>query len=90
MADPIRIALIDDDPAVLDSLRLYFERKKLQIDCFSTSIEFLTAVDRSAQFDCIESDVRFVPIADMLPGAVNLTDRSKLSHREDRECRSPP
>jgi two-component system response regulator FixJ len=58
MADPIRIALIDDDPAVLDSLRLYFERKKLQIDCFSTSNEFLTAVDRSAQFDCIVSDVR--------------------------------
>ena len=39
-ADAIRIALIDDDPAVLDSLRLYFERKKLQIDCFSTSEEF--------------------------------------------------
>ena len=58
MADPIRIALIDDDPAVLDSLRLYFERKKLQIDCFSTSNEFLAAVDRSAQFDCIVSDVR--------------------------------
>jgi RNA polymerase sigma factor (sigma-70 family) len=58
MADPIRVALIDDDPAVLDSLRLYFERKKLQIDCFSTSNEFLAAVDRSAQFDCIVSDVR--------------------------------
>ena len=58
MADPIRIALIDDDPAVLDSLRLYFERKKLQIDCFSTSSEFLAAVDHSAQFDCIVSDVR--------------------------------
>jgi FixJ family two-component response regulator len=58
MADPIRIALIDDDPAVLDSLRLYFERKKLQIDCFSTSIEFLAAVDRPTQFDCIVSDVR--------------------------------
>jgi two-component system response regulator FixJ len=58
MVDPIRIALIDDDPAVLDSLRLYFERNKLQIDCFSTSSEFLAAVGHSAQFDCIVSDVR--------------------------------
>lgn len=58
MADPIRIALIDDDPAVLDSLRLYFERKKVQIGCFGTSKEFLAAVDRSAQFDCVVSDVR--------------------------------
>jgi two-component system, LuxR family, response regulator FixJ len=58
MADPICIALIDDDPAVLDSLRLYFERKKLQINYFSTSKEFLAAIERSAQFDCIVSDVR--------------------------------
>ena len=58
MADPIRIALVDDDPAVLDSLRLYFERKKVQIGCFGTSKEFLAAVDRSAQFDCVVSDVR--------------------------------
>jgi len=58
MADPIRIALIDDNPAVLDSLRLYFERKKVQIGCFGTSKEFLAAIDRSAQFDCVVSDVR--------------------------------
>jgi len=58
MADPIHIALIDDDPAVLDSLRLYFERKKLQVDCFSNSNGFLTAIDRAAQFDCVVSDVR--------------------------------
>ena len=58
MADPIRVALIDDDPAVLDSLRLYFERKKFQISCFSTSKEFLAAIDRPAQFDCVVSDVR--------------------------------
>ncbi|MGC2080144.1 MAG: response regulator [Xanthobacteraceae bacterium] len=58
MTDPIRIALIDDDPAVLDSLRLYFERKKLEIECFNTSKEFLGTVDRSAPFDCIVSDVR--------------------------------
>lgn len=58
MADPIRVALIDDDPAVLDSLRLYFQRKKLQINCFAASNEFLAAIDRSARFDCVVSDVR--------------------------------
>jgi FixJ family two-component response regulator len=58
MADSIRVALIDDDPAVLDSLRLYFERKKLHINCFSTSKEFLAAIERSVLFDCIVSDVR--------------------------------
>lgn len=58
MADPIRIALIDDDPAVLNSLRLYFERKKFHINCFSTSNEFLAAIDHSSQFDCVVSDVR--------------------------------
>jgi DNA-binding response OmpR family regulator len=58
MADPIRIALIDDDAAILDSLRLYFERRKLKVSCFNTSNEFMAAIDSSAQFDCVVSDVR--------------------------------
>ena len=58
MADPIHIALIDDDPAVLDSLRLYFARQELKTSCFSAAEEFLAAVDRSTQFDCVVSDVR--------------------------------
>ena len=58
MADPIHIALIDDDPAVLDSLRLYFARHELKTSCFNTAEEFLAALDRSAQFDCVVSDVR--------------------------------
>jgi two-component system response regulator FixJ len=58
MADPIHIALIDDDAAVLDSLRLYFARHELKTSCFNTAEEFLAAVDHSAQFDCVVSDVR--------------------------------
>jgi two-component system response regulator FixJ len=58
MADPIHIALIDNDPAVLDSLRLYFARQELKTSCFNTSEGFLAAVDRSEQFDCVVSDVR--------------------------------
>jgi len=58
MANSIRIALIDDDAAVLDSLRLYFARHELKASCFNTAEEFLAAVYRSAQFDCVVSDVR--------------------------------
>jgi len=58
MADPIHIALIDDDAAVLDSLRLYFARHEIKTSCFNTAEEFLAAVDNSVQFDCVVSDVR--------------------------------
>ena len=58
MAEQIHIALIDDDSAVLDSLGLYFARRELETACFTTADEFLAALDRAAQFDCIVSDVR--------------------------------
>jgi two-component system response regulator FixJ len=58
MPDPTHIALIDDDAAVLDSLRLYFERQDVKASCFESAEEFLNAVDRSTQFDCVVSDVR--------------------------------
>ena len=58
MANSIHIALIDDDAAVLNSLRLYFARHELKASCFNAAEEFLAAVDRSAQFDCVVSDVR--------------------------------
>ena len=58
MANSIHIALIDDDAAVLDSLRLYFARHELKASCFNAAEEFLAAVYRSAQFDCVVSDVR--------------------------------
>ena len=58
MADPVQIAIIEDDPAVLDSLRIYFERQAVKTSCFDAAKDFLAAVDRSAQFDCVVSDVR--------------------------------
>jgi two-component system, LuxR family, response regulator FixJ len=63
MADPLHIALIDDDPAVLDSLRMYFERQTLKVSCFNAAEDFLTALDRSPQFDCVVSDVRMPGIS---------------------------
>jgi len=58
MNAPIRIAVIDDDEAVLDSLRLYFDRQKIATSCFASATEFLSATDDGQRFDCIVSDVR--------------------------------
>jgi FixJ family two-component response regulator len=63
MADPIHIALIDDDAAVLDSLRLYFARQEIKTSCFKAAGEFLAAIDGSAQFDCVVSDVRMPDVS---------------------------
>ena len=79
MADPIRIALIDDDAAILDSLRLYFERRKLKVSCFNASNEFISAIDSSARFDCVVSDVR-------MPG---LSGLELVSHLKTRNSNWP-
>jgi two-component system, LuxR family, response regulator FixJ len=59
MTDDVRIALIDDDPAVLDSLRLYLGRKGIKVSCFSTADDFLAKDEvKRRSFDCLVSDVR--------------------------------
>ena len=58
MADPIHIALIDDDSAVLDSLQLYFARRNIKTSCFESAEALLAALDGGAEPDCIVSDVR--------------------------------
>ena len=74
MVDLIHVALIDDDAAVLNSLRLYFARHELKTSCFNSAEEFLTALDRSAQFDCVVSDVR-------MPGLSGLDLVTQLNAR---------
>jgi two-component system response regulator FixJ len=58
MSALIRIAVIDDDEAVLDSLRLYFARQNIETTCFASAQEFLSAIEDGQRFDCIVSDVR--------------------------------
>ena len=58
MTDDIHIALIDDDPAILDSLRLYLERNGVRTSCFSAAEEFLATIKASSLFDCVVADVR--------------------------------
>ena len=58
MAEPVHIALVDDDSAVLDSLRCYFESREIRTSCFASPETFLAAFDSDLQPDCIVSDVR--------------------------------
>src|SRR5215467_9939248 len=58
MDDPIHLALIDDDAAVLDSLQLYFARNRVKATCFHTAEEFLNDIARCEPVDCVVTDVR--------------------------------
>jgi two-component system response regulator FixJ len=74
MADQIRLALIDDDAAVLDALGHYLARQKIGTSCFKAAKDFLAALDRQQQFDCIVSDVR-------MPGMSGLDLMRHLNER---------
>jgi two-component system response regulator FixJ len=58
MPDPIRVALIDDDAAVLDSLRLFLERRALAVTTYPSADAFLANRDGTQPFDCLVVDVR--------------------------------
>ena len=57
MADQIRVALIDDERAVLDALQQYLARQGVSASCFHAAKEFLAALDRREP-ECIVSDIR--------------------------------
>lgn len=65
MAEETRIALIDDDEAVLDSLRLYLERNDVAVRGFSTADAFLAAASPGDAVDCIVADVRMPGLSGM-------------------------
>ena len=58
MAEPAQIALVEDDAAVRDSLRLYLASQDIETSCFASGEALLAAVDGGVRFDCIVSDVR--------------------------------
>ena len=82
MTDPIHLALIDDDEAVLDALRRYLARHNIRTSCFKAATDFLIALDQREQFDCIVSDVR-------MPGMSGLDLAQRLDQRSYARPDSP-
>jgi RNA polymerase sigma factor (sigma-70 family) len=74
MSDRLHVALIDDDAAVLDALRYYLARQSIRTSTFQAAKEFLEALDRREQFDCVVSDVR-------MPGMSGLDLMKNLNER---------
>ena len=74
MADPIDLALIDDDEAVVDALSHYLARQSIKTSCFSAAKDFLRILGHGARFDCIVSDVR-------MPGMTGLDLMRRLNER---------
>ena len=58
MTEAIRLALIDDDEAVLDALASFLRRRGLEVAIFAAAQPFLDAMDAGDPFDCIVTDVR--------------------------------
>lgn len=58
MVEGMRLALIDDDEAVLDALGLYFLRNGIALTCFSSADAFLASGPAQDAFDCIVADQR--------------------------------
>jgi two-component system, LuxR family, response regulator FixJ len=69
---PDIIALIDDDAAVLDSLRMVLANRGMRAECFPTAEAFLERTDPPPA--CIVSDVR-------MPGLSGLELQNELSAR---------
>jgi FixJ family two-component response regulator len=74
MPDQLNTALIDDDAGVLDALRYYLARHSIKASTFQAAKEFLEALDRREQFDCVVSDVR-------MPGMSGLDLMTQLKAR---------
>jgi two-component system response regulator FixJ len=74
MSKQIHIALVDDDAAVLDSLRLYFATMGYEVSAFREADSLLSALTAGLEPDCIVSDIR-------MPGVSGLDLQRELSAR---------
>lgn len=72
----IRIALLDDDAAVLDALRLYLERNGLKVACYSSAEQFLIAGGEEQPLHCVVADVR-------MPGLSGIDLTRRMASRHD-------
>ena len=76
MHDKSKVALIDDDDAILDSVQLYLRRKGFAVSCYQSAKAFLHALDTGSEFDCVVSDVK-------MPGISGLDLQRSLSERNE-------
>lgn len=58
MQKPARIALVDDDTAVLNALTTYLRKSGYEVESFSQASSLLKALEDGRTFACIVSDVR--------------------------------
>jgi FixJ family two-component response regulator len=79
MTEPIQIALVAADAAVLDSLQLYFMRHGVVTSCFTSAEAFLAALDGDARPECIVSDIRMSGMSGL----------DLLNHLKERRCIAP-
>jgi FixJ family two-component response regulator len=75
MTDTISLALIDDDEAVLDALQRYLARQKIHATGFRLASDFLAALERGEQYECVVSDIR-------MPGMSGLELVRALARRD--------
>ena len=68
------VAIIDDDPAILDSLRLSLTRKGFEVICFASARDFLVSVDTGLSLHCVVSDVK-------MPGMTGLMLQRLLAEK---------
>ena len=72
--EKISVALVDEDEAVLDSLKIFLERRGLTVITFTNAEELLRAIDSGEEFDCVVTDVR-------MPGMSGVELQSALASR---------
>jgi two-component system, LuxR family, response regulator FixJ len=58
MIERIRVALVDDDAAILDSVQIYIRRRGFTVTCFRGAKALLADLAAGSDFDCVVSDIR--------------------------------
>jgi two-component system, LuxR family, response regulator FixJ len=74
MTEPLHIALVDDDAAVLDSLKRYLALHHVTASCFASAEALLADLDGGMRPECIVSDIR-------MPGMSGLDLLQRLKER---------
>lgn len=75
MTEHAHLALVDDDPAVLDSLSLFFTHSGYKIACFADAESFIARTrGPEIEFDCVVTDVR-------MPGLSGIDMVEKVARR---------